>query len=324
MKIKAFLFLLFFSNLLYGSKDLVELYRLGGIEQVQNELDKRLTNKDYWLNYLKDKDISKGYYESINQIIVCKKDLKNMKLFGKNNGKFKEQLSGEIIIGEGVGDKQKEGDLKTPVGTYELTNILQGKKLDPFYGPLAYVTSYPNAYDRLKNKDGHGIWIHGLPLDGKRDPYTKGCIALENNKIENLYKKLKFKNTILMIQEDGEINVDKEDISTVLSQVYQWRDSWKNSDFDKYISFYSNEFKKYDGMKISAFISYKKRLFKKKDKKSIKFSDINVMPYPNVQNKKLFKVSMKQKYQSKYYKSSDIKELYLELKDNKMVILTES
>lgn len=307
------------------TKDLVELYRLKGIQEVKEELDKKLRNKDYWFNYLQDKDISKGYYESIEHVLVCTKDEKNLKLYSKKNKKFQEEFSKSVFIGKVKGDKEVEGDLKTPVGTYELTNKLTEETLDPFYGPLAFVTSYPNAYDKLQNKNGFGIWIHGLPENGDRDDFTQGCIALENGSIKQLNKKIDLKHSILMIQEKGEIPVSIDDISLVLSQVYQWRDSWKDSDIDTYLSFYSNNFRKYNGMKFEQFKNYKTRLFKKSENKTITFEDINVMPYPNLKSKKIYKVMMRQKYSTRYYNSDDIKELYVEIKGNgKMKILTES
>ena len=311
------------TSLFANSKDLVELYRLQGIEQVQKELDSKLQKKDYWYNYLKDKDVSKGYYESIEHILVCQKDMKNLKLYSKNGKGFKEEFSGSVFIGKGKGDKSVEGDLKTPVGTYELTNKLS-KNLDPFYGPMAFVTSYPNAYDKLQKKKGHGIWIHGLPKNGDRDDFTQGCIALENGNIKKLNKKFDFKNSILMIEEKGKTKVSAEEISTVLSQMYQWKESWKNSDIDTYLSFYSDEFRKYNGMRFEQFKSYKRRLFSRNESKQIQFEDINIMPYPNLKAKKIFKVMMKQNYQTKNYKSRDVKELYIELEEDRIKILTES
>ena len=35
-------------------------------------------------------------------------------------------------------------------------------------GQLAFVLSYPNTYDKVQGKNGHGIWIHGSPLDGRQ------------------------------------------------------------------------------------------------------------------------------------------------------------
>lgn len=127
-----------------------------------------------------------------------------------------------------------------------------------------------------------------------------------------------------MIEEKGKTEVSIDDISSVLAQVYQWKESWKNSDIDTYLSFYSDEFRKYNGMRFEQFKSYKRRLFSKNEDKTIKFEDINVMPYPNLKAKKIFKVMMKQNYQTKNYKSNDIKELYIELEDDRMKILTES
>ncbi len=64
--------------------------------------------------------------------------------------------------------------MKTPEGVYELTSKLT--KLDSFYGPLALVTSYPNTFDKAMNKKGHGIWIHGMPLDEKEKSLLKDVL----------------------------------------------------------------------------------------------------------------------------------------------------
>ena len=93
--------------------------------------------------------------------------------------------------------KKKEGDLKTPLGIYELTKKIS--KLDSFYGPLAFVTSYPNIYDKFRGKNGSGIWIHGLPTEQKRDEFTKGCIAINNSNLETLDKYININSTMLII-----------------------------------------------------------------------------------------------------------------------------
>ena len=35
------------------------------------------------------------------------------------------------------------------------------------------------------DKNGSGIWIHGMPYNADREKFTKGCIALDNNELEN-------------------------------------------------------------------------------------------------------------------------------------------
>ena len=86
-----------------------------------------------------------------------------------------------------VGQKQREGDYRTPEGRYRLTR--RNAQSDFF---LAVQVSYPEASDiALARKNGWApggsIMVHGLPniLKYSRDRYlgtdwTDGCIALSN------------------------------------------------------------------------------------------------------------------------------------------------
>lgn len=303
-----------------SSIDIVELYRMQGIHSVEKAIEKELQKKEYWDNNLQHKDTKNGYYESIRYVMICQKDLKDILLY--DTKKKKELFSSSVFVGKIGGDKKIEGDLKTPTGAYNLTNRLTS--VDPFYGPLALTTNYPNLYDKVNGKTGHGIWIHGLPRDKKRDNFTQGCIALDNKKIQKLDNAINIENSVLVISENKLKEVSKEDISIVLSNVFQWRDAWKYSNLEKYLSFYAKNFKRTNGQDLGKFSDFKKQIFNKKQKKTIIFSNINVIPYPNDQNKKIFKVSMDEFYKTNSYKFDGKKELYVEIKNGKFLILTES
>jgi murein L,D-transpeptidase YafK len=317
---KYFLFITIFIYPLFSNSSFVDIYREKGINAVEKLINESLRTKYYWDNYLKNKNITNGYYESIDNILVCSKNMQNISIYdAKLNNKL--LYTSNVITGKKNGNKQKEGDLKTPLGAYKLTRSLT--KIDPFYGAMALVTSYPNNFDKSKNRTGHGIWIHGVPVDKKRDPYTKGCIALENDNLRELYKKINMKKSILIIKDTDTKVIKKDDISTILSQLFSWKEAWKKSNFKEYISFYSKEFKKTNGTGINQFKRYKKRVFSKNEKKTIIFSKINIIPYPNDLGKNIFKITLFEKYSTKSYKFIGNKELYLELTNNKIQILFE-
>lgn len=301
--------------------DLIDVYRTQGIEAVKEKLESQLRTQTYWEKYLENKDIQYGYYESTKYLIVVDKDSKKLKLLKKVDNGFSQMADDNVIIGERPGDKKREGDLRTPEGVYKLTNKLT--KLDPFYGPLALVTSYPNMYDKILNKDGHGIWIHGMPLNENREDYTKGCIALDNINLEKLEQSIDLDKSIVLISKKKIEKSTKEDISLILSSIYKWKDAWKKSDLDKYISFYSKDFKKSNGYDLDRFKKYKKRVFNKKEDTQIEFSNINVIPYPNSLNKKIYRILMNEKYRTKNYKFDGEKELFVEIIDNRIEILAE-
>ena len=317
--VRQFLLLIFIINTL--NADLVDLYRTQGIEAVEAKLEENLKNKNYWKNYLKDYDTKYGYYESKEYLIITQKQSKTLKVFKKENNKFLKILDDRVIVGEKEGDKRVEGDKKTPVGAYDLTRKIT--KLDEFYGPLALVTSYPNNFDKSQKKKGHGIWIHGMPLNEEREEFTKGCIALDNPHLTQLDKDINFNKSVLMISQNDIKDVSKDELSTIFSFIYNWKSAWKNSNLDDYISFYSQEFKKSNGASFDDLKTYKQKLFKRNENKIIQFSNINIMPYPNSLNKTMFKIVMDQVYKTKRYKFEGKKELYIELNNDKVSILSE-
>ena len=311
--------LFLFNNLIFANINIVDTYRKDGINEVEKLINIKLKDKEYWKNYLKNRSTKNGYYESLKYLIICDKNIKNIKVYDTKKDEI--IYSSKVIIGKNLGDKKKEGDLKTPIGVYKLIEKLD--KLDPFYGPFALKSDYPNDFDRSLNKTGHGIWIHGVPNNEKRDPYTKGCIALENSNLKTLDSSIDIKKSILVISEKDNLKTTKNDIATILSSIYTWKEAWKNSDFKTYSSFYSKEFKRKNKSTLDKFLAHKKRLFEKKEKKIIRFKNINIIPYPNDLNKNMFQIIMDEYYKTKTYKYIGKKELFVEIVNNKMEILTE-
>ncbi len=318
---KLFILLVLSLNSLFAlSNDLVQIYRTQGVDAVKKILEQQLQKQEYWDYYLENKEISNGYYESIQYVMICQKDMQEIALY--DTKREKKLFSSSVYTGKLKGDKKKEGDLKTPLGAYKLTNKLT--KLDPFYGPLALTTNYPNIFDKANGKTGHGIWIHGLPENEERDEFTQGCIALENDKITKLSNSINLQNSVLVISEKKFNPVDKKDIAVILSNIFKWKEAWKKSDLPQYLSFYATDFKKSNGQDLEKFTQYKTKIFQRKEKKKIKFSNINVIPYPNDLGKNLYKVIMDEEYSTKRYQFVGKKELYVEIKNNAFKILTES
>lgn len=125
-----------------------------------------------------------------DEVIIDKSD---RELYLLNNGKvfrtFKIALG---IVPEG--DKQKEGDFKTPEGRYLLD--LKNPNSDYF---LSIHVSYPSATDRQEAKangvdPGGAIMIHGQPNEPSRSEtyyktqdWTNGCIAVSNSDMIDIW-----------------------------------------------------------------------------------------------------------------------------------------
>lgn len=97
-----------------------------------------------------------------------------------------------IAIGNGRdGNKQAEGDRRTPEGKY----VINGRNANSKYHRALHV-SYPNSDDRSRlSRPGGDIEIHGLPRSlawlgrlGVIIDWTAGCIALKNSDVDELWR----------------------------------------------------------------------------------------------------------------------------------------
>lgn len=284
-----------------SENEILTNYRLHGIGGVEKQLDLKLTNSSYWEKEVQKLDTTFGYLESYSSILSCDKNNSTLSFYKKDeNATYKLKRKYNAFTGKVTGDKKTEGDLKTPIGIYEIKQRLnKDTKLDPFYGPLAFVTSYPNLYDKIRGKNGSGIWVHGLPMNRERDDFTRGCIAINNQSIECLDKNIDISNTLLIINPGKFIHSTKDKLTSILSQLYKWRYSWIYNDIETYLSFYAEDFTRFDGMKIKEFSKYKTRIFKRPDAKTILFNEINILPYPNTDN--IYQIKFKEYYKSKRF-----------------------
>lgn len=102
--------------------------------------------------------------------------------------------SHEIALGSAPeGDKQQEGDGKTPEGRY----VIEGRNPSSAFH-LSLTISYPDAADRAaaaaRNvSPGGDIFIHGAPnwwmLAGQPPgDWTRGCIAVTKAEIEEIWR----------------------------------------------------------------------------------------------------------------------------------------
>ena len=109
-------------------------------------------------------------------------------VFAQQNGGLVRLSDYYITIGRAGFGKEREGDLKTPVGVYHVDGYIPGTQLHARYGAGALTTDYPNTLDRFLNRTGYGIWLHGTePGWINRGPRaSEGCITLSNPDFEQL------------------------------------------------------------------------------------------------------------------------------------------
>ncbi len=321
---KIFILLSLMVTIVKGA-DLAELYMQGKTEDLFRYIDNQLATEDYWEEKLGDNDYKFGYYTDEKDILIACKECNRLRHFKVKKDYQLALKDLNATFGKYSGDKEKEGDRRTPIGVYTFTKKLDGSKgLDPFYGPVAFVTDYPNLLDQKMHKNGSGIWLHGFPLQGDRDPKTKGCIALENDCLEDIAGEMDFTRTILLINESHENLAKKDELVAVLTALFKWRKYWVENDYDKYISYYGEDFRRIDGLGLKKFKELKKEIFSNNKYIDLYFDNLEVTPYPNSYGKRIYKVKFFEKYKSNQHHFDGYKELYTQLVDNQIKIILES
>ena len=125
----------------------------------------------------------------VTQIVVKKGERKMYLVSGKTAIK-----SYQINLGnQPIGDKQYEGDGKTPEGLYFIDRFNPNSRYH-----LSVGISYPSAQDvaqaaALGLRPGGDIFIHGLGPEGRalnKADWTAGCIAVNDEEIEEIFAML--------------------------------------------------------------------------------------------------------------------------------------
>lgn len=200
---------------------------------------------------------------------------------------------------QGVG-KTREGDQKTPVGTYWVTANLPRQKLTDFYGAGAFPINYPNPWDRRLGRNGSGIWLHGTPSNTYSRPprASDGCIVLANSDLQALGPYLQVGLTSVVITNEidwrtyDEIEADRRTVTQVLET---WRKDWESGNLDRYLSHYSRSFKSSD-QDYSAWTAHKRRIGGAKAWIRIELSGLSIIKHPDQQN--LVETVFEQRYSS--------------------------
>ena len=143
--------------------------------------------------------------------------------------------------------KVREGDEKTPIGVYHVIASLPRQKLSDFYGSGAFPIDYPNAWDRIQGRNGHGIWLHGTPSNTYSRPprSSNGCVVLANSDLEEIARKLQVGITPVIITEEVKwfsLDDRASERDTLERELDRWRADWESLDTDRYLAHYSKSF----------------------------------------------------------------------------------
>ncbi|UOD35502.1 L,D-transpeptidase family protein [Deferribacteraceae bacterium V6Fe1] len=182
-----------------------------------------------------------------------------------------------ILTGEINGDKQVEGDKKTPEGIYFTQNFISRNNLPPTYGYGALPLNYPNFYDKILGKTGHGIWVHGVQ-EGVEDNSTEGCVALDNGDMEDLVSKNALNIPVIISEKLSFLDKDSYVIAKNywLNYINGFIKAWENNDFEKFQQYIHTKFTNSDNQDYFKYVMEKKQLMKLYPYRKINIDNIQI------------------------------------------------
>jgi len=228
-----------------------------------------------------------------------------------------------VTTGQAWEDKWREGDRRTPEGIYFFTEYIDVSKLPPLYGNLAVALNYPNPYDNLLGKTGSGIWLHGSDSDNRNNiPFsTRGCVVADNRDLEEIRKYIRLGNTPIAIYK---VIPSRLKLDEVGSMIEEWRRSWENKNYNRYISFYSKKFR-WKGGDIRSWKRYKRRTVLGKEYIDVDIKDITILAFSRHGDERplYYVAEFLQIYRSNNYSDRGIKRLYIAKEEGRLKILAE-
>lgn len=232
-----------------------------------------------------------------------------------------ENRGGELVllrhhyasIGRNGSRKEVEGDLRTPVGIYHVTQWLPDGQLPELYGAGAFPVSYPNAWDRFKRRTGYGIWLHGVPRStfARAPRSSEGCVTMANQDLEALRSEVEVGQTPVVFSDELEW-VSAEEAAAEreawTARLEGWRSRWSAVDTDGYLAFYHPDFTT-TGMDLPRFAAHKRRVNQGKTFIDVQLGDLNLWRYPGT-GEPVVLAEFTQHYRSSNFTSSTQKQQF--------------
>ena len=289
----------------------------------------KLVDGDYGFPQPKEVDgipkafVSLGAVESTFGIVVEKLHHRLSVFKLDQTGNYQLVKTYRAITGKDPGDKQSRGDFRTPEGIYFVTGRIRDAALPPKYGRGALTLDYPNIFDLRERKSGYGIWIHGTDDPNRlQNPFdTEGCVVVSNEDYLELTSYITpFQVPVVITKEMETVSQNQihEPRIKALEMIENWKDAWQSSQFESYMSHYSQNFKTL-GMSKEAWERYKTALSRTREGDiKIQISDPIIVSFEN----QLLAVFL-QRYESKDHTDYGRKFLYLKWEGDKYRIIAE-
>lgn len=196
------------------------------------------------------------------RLFVVDKEEQSLVVFS-NKSPLRKEYDWKVTTGEVQGDKKKEGDLKTPEGIYFLENKIIDNLDYELYGEMALTLNYPNPVDKIQDRTGFGIWLHGrgrevVPFD------TEGCVAMDMEYMLKLEEKVDLQRTPVIIARSATWDQQEQDNETTreinrLSR--EWARAWAAGSGEYFQFYHPDKFAQSSGKPFEEFKDHKEGLF---------------------------------------------------------------
>ena len=205
-----------------------------------------------------------------------------------------------VTVGKLGTGKNQEGDKRTPVGLYTVTSFKPDSELEELYGIGAYPLSYPNEWDVRNGRNGHGIWLHGVPRNTYARPpkASDGCVVLSNDDLKNLGRYISIGQTPVIIApslswvEASSLSAARDELQEAIDD---WRKDWESRDTERLLDHYSAKFQA-GNQRLQDFAESKRRVNSGKSWIKVDLQRLSIYRQPG--DKDMAIVTFKQDYQS--------------------------
>jgi len=259
--------------------------------------------------------------------ILVDKKTNTLDLVEYENGEYKIIKKFHATIGKVKGDKEDEGDMKTPEGIYTFKTRLTPPGLKPMFGSMAFYLNFPNTFDELAGHQGSNIMLHATnePDRLNKNYDSLGCVVVRNEEIKEIYPYVRLGLTpILIFPEltDDYMHPGKDEKLKAFFQ--SWVKSWETKDINDYIAHYLSDFSA-QGMSKDQWKTYKENLNKRYSSIEIGPEDVLYYRHP-----KYSMITFTQNYRSKLkgggwgHRSRGTKILYIAEQGGKPEIIAET
>ncbi len=271
-----------------------------------------------------------GKPRSTTAILVDKKS-NTLHVARYKDGAYEIVKSYHATLGQVVGEKVSEGDLKTPEGIYTFKTRLTPPTLKAKFGNLAFYLNFPNDFDKMAGITGSHIMLHATntPERLSKNFDSEGCVVVKNEEIAEIAPHIRIGLTPILIfpelnLQDPEYLKPGQAGGALRSFFDSWVKDWESKSIDSYISHYHSDFSA-QGMNKDHWKKYKSSLNSRYSSIEIGPEDVMIYRHP-----KYSMITFTQNYRSRLkngswgHRSRGTKILYIAEESGQPKIISET